>query len=373
MESAPPPHVGFVLEQNLGHVTHADNLRSIISVDPTIRATWCPIAFEVDGVAARLPVYGSNWTVRAGVRARRAVRRAHRDDRLDALFVHTQVPAVLLGRWMRRIPTVVSLDATPLQYDKLGHFYSHGVGHPRVEQAQQALNSRCFRAAHHLVTWSKWAKAGLVDGYGVDPERVLVIPPGVWCDRWVAPPPGAAPRGADGVVRILFVGADLARKGGDILLEAFQQLRADYGSRVELHLVTKSEVHPSPGVWVYSGITANSDELKALYHRSDIFCLPTRADCLPMVLSEAGATGLPLVSTAVAAIPEIVRHGQTGLVVPTGDATALHCALSALVADPQKRKCLGDAARELVVDQYDAFKNATAIVELMIDTVKAGR
>ena len=73
-----------------------------------------------------------------------AVRHAHREDPLDALFVHTQVPAVLLGRWMRRIPTVVSLDATPLQYDELGHVYSHGVGPPRIEQAKHALNVRCL-------------------------------------------------------------------------------------------------------------------------------------------------------------------------------------------------------------------------------------
>lgn len=373
MDLPRPPHIGFVLERNLGHATHADNLRSIISKDRTLRATWCPIAFEVDGLGARIPVYGSNWTVRAGVRARRAVRRAHRGDPLDALFVHTQVPAVLLGRWMRRIPTVVSLDATPLQYDELGHFYNHGVGHPRVEQAQQALNVRCFRAAHQLVTWSTWAKVGLVDGYGIHPEQVRVIPPGVWCDRWITPPAGATIRGADDVVRILFVGADLARKGGDVLLQAFQQLRAEHGRRVELHLVTKSDVLLAPGVWRYGDLTANSDELKALYHRSDIFCLPTRADCLPMALSEAGATGLPLVSSAVAAIPEIVRDRQTGLVVPPGDVRALAGALSALVADPPLRKSLGESARALVVERYDAAKNSAEIVHLMIDIVGAAR
>jgi len=268
---------------------------------------------------------------------------------------------------MRRISTVVSLDATPLQYDELGHFYSHGVGHPTVEQAQQALNLRCFRTARQLVTWSTWAKVGLVDGYGVDPERVRVIPPGVWCDRWIRPPTGATIRGADDVVRILFVGAELARKGGDILLQAFHQLRAEHGHRVELHLVTKSNVPLAPGVWRYGDLTANSDELKALYHRSDIFCLPTRADCLPMVLSEAGATGLPLVSTAVAAIPEIVRDQRTGLVVPPGDVRALAGALSALVIDPALRKCLGEAARALIVEEYDAAKNSSAIVDLMID------
>jgi glycosyltransferase involved in cell wall biosynthesis len=372
MESAGPPHVGFVLEQSLGHVTHADNLRSTIATNPIIRATWCPVEFAVNGAAARVPGYGSNWTVRAGVRARRSVRRAHREDRLDALFVHTQVPAVLLGRWMRRIPTVVSLDATPLQYDEMGDAYNHVVGKPQVERAKHALNVSCFRAARGLVTWSSWAKSGLVDGYGVDPHRVRVIAPGIWCDRWVAPPPGAMTRGADNVTRILFVGADFTRKGGDILLAAFQQLRAEYGHRVELHLVTKSDVPRGSGVSRYSDMAPNSDELKALYHRCDIFCLPTRADMLGLVFLEAGAAGLPLISTPVGAMSEVVRDGQTGVMVPSGDVAALSRALSALVSDPVRRRRLGDAARALVVESYDAAKNSSAIVNLMIEIARGG-
>jgi glycosyltransferase involved in cell wall biosynthesis len=371
MESARIPHLGFVLEQTLGHVTHVDNLRTIISADPRVRAGWFPLAFDVKGAAARVPYYNSSWTIRAGLLARRLIGRADRHDPLDALFVHTQVPAVLLGRWMKRIPTVVSLDATPMQYDELGQAYRHGVGPPIVEGAKHALNVRCFRAARQLVSWSSWAKAGLVDYYGVDSSHVRVIPPGVVCDRWVTPVPGAVTRGADDVVRILFVGADFERKGGDVLLTAFEQLRSDHGPRVELHLVTKAPVEPAPGVWRYGDMAPNSADLKALYHRCDIFCLPTRADCLPMVLAEAGATGLPLVSTFVGAIPEIVRDLQTGLVVPPDDATALLDALSALVVDSQRRRRLGDAARALVLEHHDASKNASAIVDLMIDLAGA--
>jgi glycosyltransferase involved in cell wall biosynthesis len=367
MEPARPQHVGFVLEQSLGHVTHADNLRSTISTNPAIRATWCPVEFGVDGLAARVPGYGTNWTIRSGIRARQLVRRAHHHDPLDALFVHTQVPAVLLGRWMRRIPTVVSLDATPLQYDALGAAYNHNVGNPQVERAKHALNARCFRAARRLVTWSSWTKAGLVAGYGVEAERVQVIPPGIWCDRWVAPPPGATPRGSDDVTRILFVGADFTRKGGDILLSAFEQLRSEHRERVELHVVTKSEVPEGPDVYRYGDMAPNSAELKALYHRCDIFCLPTRADALGLVLVEASAAGLPVVSTSVGATAEIVKDGQTGIMVPPGDVAALVHALSALIADPLRRRQLGDAARALVLESYDAAKNSSAIVDLMID------
>lgn len=362
------PHVGFVLEQTLGHVTHADNLRTLISTNPAIRASWYPIPFD-GGWQARLPVY-SNWSVRAGVRARRQVRAGNGDDPLDAMFIHTQVPAVLIGSLRRKIPTVVSLDATPLQYDELAHHYRHSVGGRASERLKLSLNKSCFDDAVRLVTWSQWAKAGLVSDYGVAPEKVIVIPPGVWVDRWQA---NGSHAPDDGVVRILFVGADLARKGGEVLLDAFKSLRAEHGDATELHLVTKSAVAQGDGVFVYASMSPNSSELKELYHRCDIFCLPTRADCLPMVLSEAGAAGLPLVSTAIGAISEIVRDGETGFTTPLDDGDALAAVLSKLVANRDLRHRLGAQASSLVKESFDAEKNANRLVALLRDVAAGAR
>ena len=361
------PTVGFVLEQTLGHVTHAKNLRAIISDDDAVDAVWQPIAWEAEGLAARLPGYG-NWTVRAGVRARRAIRRAHRATPLDALFIHTQVPAVLAPDWLRRIPTVVSVDATPQQYDELGVFYDHGRSHPAVERGKWRANRLCFERAAHLVSWSSWAKAGLVDGYGVPAEKVTVIPPGVDPVAWAAPEADAE---ATGPVRILFVGGDLDRKGGHVLLDAVRRLRRTRPDRdVELHLVTQADVPEGDGIVVHRGLTPNSAALKALYHRADLFCLPTRGDCLPMVLSEAGAAGLPLVSTGVGAIPEIVRHGETGFIVPQDDADALARVLDDLAADPQLRRRMGANAAALVRRRYDAVRNANQLIEVLVEAAR---
>ena len=112
----------------------------------------------------------------------------------------------------------------------------------------------------------------------------------------------------------------MRRKGGDLLIEAVRALRAeDSLPIVELHLVTGAEVSEEPGVFVHRGLTANSHRLIEQYHLADIFCLPTLGDCLPMVLAEAAAAGLPLVSTDVGAIHEIVVPGVTGALVPPGD------------------------------------------------------
>jgi glycosyltransferase involved in cell wall biosynthesis len=365
------PHVAFVLEQTLGHVTHTDNLRRLVPQHDAIEATFLPVEFGVEGVAARVPGFG-NWTVRAGLRARRAVRRARRRRPIDAMFVHTQVPAILMPDVVKRIPTVVSLDATPRQYDQLGEHYAHETSGPRIEQWKWRANRLCFERAIHIVTWAEWTKQGLVDEYGIDSGKITVIAPGVDPSSWTRPTP--RPDGAGAPVRILFVGGDLQRKGGTLLLESFRALRDEPSlPPVELHLVTRSALPDEEGVVVHRGMEPNSRALIDLYHRCDVFCLPTLGDCLPMVLSEAGAAGLPLVSTDVGAIHEIVREDDTGRLVAPGDGPALTAALRDLVTDGPRRRRLGERAAALVADRYDASKNAAELVALLAECASRTR
>jgi glycosyltransferase involved in cell wall biosynthesis len=364
------PRVGFVLERSLGHTTHAANLVRVLPSFQSIRPEIVEIPYDVTGATARVPLYNSNWTVRAGVLAFNAIRRMQSRERLDALFIHTQVPAVLSQWWMTRIPTVVSLDATPIQYDELGEFYAHQTGGPRMERLKYRANRACLHRAVHVVTWSEWAKHGVIDGYAVPADSITVIPPGVTPSLWYRAI-GNGTSTPDGPLRILFVGGDFDRKGGDVLLNAFRELRAwlleTAGPEIELHLVTKAQIEEQPGVYVYTGLGPNSAELISLYHRCHIFCLPTRGDCLAVVLSEAAAAGLPLISTSVGAIPELVRDGETGLIVNVGDARSLYQALERLVRDPVLRLRLGLAAQRLVTERFDADRNAAQLVELILE------
>ena len=238
---------------------------------------------------------------------------------LDALFVHTHVPAVLATSWLRRVPTVLSVDASPLQYDMLGEHYDHRTGNRYLEQMKWRATKRCFEEAQHIVTWSSWAKSGVVHDYGIDGGKVTIIPPGVPASSWNG---SASHDRRDGTFRLLFVGGDFRRKGGDLLIEAYEALRQELGVATmrgtwsstssrrrtyPLRLASSSTVISNPTALSSSSSTSEAD----------VFCLPTRGDCLPMVLSEAGAAGLPLVATAVAGVPEIVRDGETGLDRPS--------------------------------------------------------
>ena len=216
---APRPVVGLVLEQTLGHQTHTDNLLRVMPGLGAIEPVFRTVSFGPSSRLRLIPGY-SNWTVRAGLRTSHALRDLERVSAPDVLFFHTQVVATLAGRWMKRIPSVVSLDATPRQYDSMAEFYDHPVGGYLSESMKLALNRRCFNRAVTIVAWSDWCRDSLVEDYGVDPKKVHVIPPGVDREVWSRPPDRAR---AD-TVRILFVGGDFRRKGGPQLIEAVRLL-----------------------------------------------------------------------------------------------------------------------------------------------------
>jgi glycosyltransferase involved in cell wall biosynthesis len=369
--------IGFIIEQTLGHVAHSQNLQTNLASQDKVQAHWVLPTWEVTGIAGRIPLYRSNWTVRAGLRARAQLAGIQRGTRLDALFFHTQVPAVLSQDWMGRIPSVVSLDATPEQYDSLGDYYDHAAGPDWLETLKWRLNRRCFQQAMQLVTWSQWAKEGLAQGYQVPPQKVHVIPPGVNVSQWTRP--GKRDPQPD-TIKILFVGGNFERKGGKHLLEAFQALYqrapfqvADQQVKIELHLVTRDQLPDQPGVTVYNHMEPNSLALKQLYFDSHIFCLPTFGDCLPMVLSEAGASGLPLVSTRVAAIPEIVLEGENGFLTNPGDTQGLYTALQRLITDPGLRQAMGTRATQTVSQRFDARHNAERLVALLMEIADGGK
>ena len=373
-------HIGFIIEQALGHITHGQNLQTNVPKDPDVQAYWGFPAFETEGLAAKIPVYKSNWTVRAGWRTRALLADMHRKakldanlhGKLDALFFHTQVTAILSPDWLKRLPSIVSLDGTPLQYDALGEQYEHKTDPPWLENLKYKLNQRCYQRAARLVTWSAWAKESLVKDYGVAAEKITVIPPGVNTREWLRPAPPLPPQPGGGTdpVRILFVGGNFVRKGGPLLLEAFRALHQK--PPVELHLVARDPIPSEPGLFVYNDMQPNSPELKKLYHESDLFCLPTQGDFLPMVLSEAGAAGLPVISSRLAAIPEIVQDGETGLLTTPGDVPALISALRTLIENPALRQQMGAKATQTVQANFDAETNALRLLTLIKQVADQG-
>jgi glycosyltransferase involved in cell wall biosynthesis len=91
---------------------------------------------------------------------------------------------------------------------------------------------------------------------------------------------------------------------------------------------------------------------------ADVYVHPARADTFPGTVLEALASGLPVVGSAVGGIPEQVREGETGHLVPTGDAEAVVRAVDALVADPERLAAMSAAARVDAVARFDHEREA---------------
>jgi len=355
---------GFILEQGLGHRTYAQNLQATVPQDAAVHALWGAMTHQTPGLLAKLPFYNRNWTVEAGLQARQTIRQMQRQTTVDALFFHTQVTAVLATNWIKRIPSIISLDATPIQYDGLGEYYDHRRAATWLEQQKWRLNRNCLQAAHHLVAWSHWAKQSLIDDYGMPSQKITVIPPGIPVQAWLRPTPAVAKP----VVKLLFVGGNLKRKGGLLLLAAFRALRATAQAgqpTVELHMVTREAVAAEPGLFVYQHLEPNSVALRTLFQQCDIFCLPTYGDCLPIALIEASAAGLPAITTRVGGTAEIVAHDENGFLIEAGDEAGLLQALRTLIQQPEVRLRQSAAAMSIARQRFDAAQTTGQLLTLL--------
>lgn len=97
-------------------------------------------------------------------------------------------------------------------------------------------------------------------------------------------------------------------------------------------------------------------DIKDLYEASDVALLPSLYEGLPISLIEAMAMELPVISTKVSGIPELVVDGRTGLLIDPADSTQIVEAVNALLADDDRRKRMGAAGRQRVVDTFNLFR-----------------
>jgi glycosyltransferase involved in cell wall biosynthesis len=203
---------------------------------------------------------------------------------------------------------------------------------------------------------------------GIAAERIALIPgSGVDVD---ALQPHPEPQGPPTVA---FVGRLLDDKGVRTLVRAHRLLR-QRGSNVELLLAgTPDPANPASvsdqdaaGWGREPGITwlGHVDDIPALWARAHIAVLPSRREGLPKSLLEAAACGRPLIATDVPGCREVVRPGETGLLVPFDDAQALAGAIETLAASRDLRARYGAAARRLAVERFSAAAIGRQTVDL---------
>lgn len=167
---------------------------------------------------------------------------------------------------------------------------------------------------------SEWARSSAINHYGADPAKIKQVPFGANMDMLLTAEEVTAAisqRRQTQRINLLFVGIDWERKGGDLAVETVQKLR-EQGVDAELTLVGSQlpAQFDLPYITHYpllkKSVPADARQLHELYKKATFFILPTRAECFGVVFAEAGAYGLPVITSDVGGCPSAVKDGYSG-------------------------------------------------------------
>lgn len=277
------------------------------------------------------------------------------------LHCHLAQQAATVGLYVRRIFAFgysVTVHGPDEFYDTRGQYLSEKIAAADFMVCISSFARSQMMLLSPQIHWNKL----FVSRLGVDPQ--LFVPP----TRNTAPD----------TYEILCVGRLTPAKGQHLLIDAVERL--GHQSRpVRLRLVGSGPDGSSlrehaahiefPECVIFEG-TVNQDRIRSLYAAADIFCLPSFAEGIPVVLMEAMAMGIPCVTTHITGIPELIRNGIDGLLVAPSDLDALVNALATLMDDPALGKRLAASGRARILSHYDLRRNVAELAGHFLERVK---
>ncbi len=226
-------------------------------------------------------------------------------------------------------------------------------------------------------------------GFKIPRRRLVTLYNGLDLGSWTFARPTGLPRypAMDEIPLICAVGRLVEKKGFETLVEACAQLRRD-GVRVRCVVAGEGErrrgleelvrLH-GLGDWVaFPGPLDQARLVEDLYMRASLLVAPSVAcsdgdrDGIPTVTLEAMAVGLPVIATPVSGIGEAITHGETGLLVPPGDARALASQIRAALEDQDLLARLASGARRHMEMRFDLRQNAKILIHLMTTAARGG-
>lgn len=273
--------------------------------------------------------------------------------RLDHLHVHFATAAAMVGVLVRTVfPSTLSLTVHgPDEFDDV---------------PGNALAAK-IAAADWIVCISQFARAQLMKHSPVQHWPKFQV-----CRLGVEAEDFSLAKQPSGRAQILCVGRLTPAKGQHLLLDAAANLRArglDFSLRLigdgpDRAALQEHATRLGAQDWVHFDGARTQSEVRRALAGSTIFALPSFAEGIPVVLMEAMAAGVPCVSTTVCGIPELIEHGQSGLLVPPGDGAALSAALAALLTDAEHGRRLAAQALARVRLDYRLDRNTESLARL---------
>ncbi len=205
-----------------------------------------------------------------------------------------------------------------------------------------SCEEQAYQLATKIIVPSVYTGQTLIS-QGVTDNKILVNPFGVNLDFFQPP---VHPRNADRPLRFIFLGAIMARKGVPLLLEAWSALRlqqCELWLIGPIHTQVRSLIPDLPGLKIWGKVPHH--QLPEIMCQCDIFVFPSYCEGLPRVLLEALACGLPAITTDAVTDASIVKDGQEGFIIPSGNLEALCETISYFVKNSERIASMSTAAR----------------------------
>ncbi|MCW2912020.1 MAG: hypothetical protein JWN52_88 [Actinomycetia bacterium] len=216
---------------------------------------------------------------------------------------------------------------------------------PSTMRRRRERQLAIYEQATGILAMSAWFARSLVEHSGLSPDKVHVVRPGLTSGRHTAT---GISRREGRRTRLLFVGRDFHRKGGDLVVEALTVLRRDVDPAITLTVAGPREWplrgEPPPGV-EFAGPLPTA-EIARLYDSHDLFVMPSRMEPFGIVFAEALSRGLPCVGRDAYAMPELITPGVNGGLVRGDDATDLAKVIAEVLGDDAVYHECGERARE---------------------------
>jgi glycosyltransferase involved in cell wall biosynthesis len=292
--------------------------------------------------------------LRALVRLYRLMRR----ERPHIVHTHT-AKAGFVGRLAARLARVPAVVHT-----FHGHIL-HGYYSPRKTQLLRGMERILTRLTNHIIAVSEQVRQDLVT-YGVAPaEKILVVPLGLELEPFLD---GSQSRGAfrrelnlNGGERLVgIVGRLFPIKNHRLFLDA-AALMARQERVARFVIVGDGVLRPEMEQYAHAldiadrvVFTSWRRDLPRIYADLDVLAVTSNNEGTPVSAIEAMAAGCPVVATRVGGLPDLISDGETGYLVPPGDAQAVSAAMLRLLREPEMARRMGQAARALVRERFAA-------------------
>jgi len=328
---------------------------------PTRYLSSLYFAIRTQGGGLKKLLWNFFYFVEGGILADWAQRSA-----IEHIFAHFAFSGSAVAMYSSKMggpPYTIRVHGSDIFYDCPGHYLKEKFAHAT---AIVCISDFCRSQVLCMVPPDQWSKVSVVR-CGVDPQRFL-------------PRRKRLPDQEQEVVVFLCVARLVRAKGLHLLLRACSCLLekgihlkcvlvGDGPAREELQAFTNDLMICRHVEFVGS---VGQDRIQDYYEQADVFVLPSFAEGVPIVLMEAMAKELPVISTRVMGVPELVEDGVNGLLVPPANEEALVKAMEQLAKDPQLRRRLGKAGREKVIAEYNQETNVTKLAETLQHGAAAG-